>query len=314
MKNYAALPAVDWSAATTVFEPPGDGEGHWVGAPCVHRHGGSTYLAARWRSPERRGYAIAVYERTGPDAYDERVRITAADLGVVSVERPSLLSDPRTGDLKLYVPVDRGENDWCIRKLRDEPTPGTFDPATARDVLLPEPGTTDEVTVKDPYVVTLGGRYYVFYAGSDGESEQAHLATSADGEDWRRVSGNPIIGRGGWHDHHTRVSCVLPAPDAPVWIALYDGSGRDDHGKTWNLRTGAAVSHDLRRFVDATPLNPALSAPTVAGATSLDSFGTCRYVDILRTDEGAELFAEVARDDGAFELRRCPVDWSGGGR
>lgn len=309
MSDDAPLPAVDWSSATTVFEPPGDGEGHWVGAPCLHRHGGTTYLAVRWRTPERRGYAVAIYERTGPDAFDERARLTADELGVVSVERPALLSDPTSGDLKLYVPVDRDANDWRIRKLADVSRPEAFDPATARDVLVPAAGTTDSVTVKDPYVVTLGERYYMFYAGSDGESEQAHLATSTDGERWERASTNPVLGRRGWHDHHTRVSCVFPPADASERLVCYDGSGQDDYGATWNLRTGVAVSPNLERLVDVTPGGPVLSSPAIGRETDLAAYGTCRYVDVLPTDDGVELFAEVARPDGAFSLRRCAVDW-----
>jgi hypothetical protein len=305
MTGYAGLPAVDLGEAATVFEPPEGGEGNWVGAPCVHRYRGATYLAVRWRSPAERGYAVAVYERTVPDEFVERARLTADALGAVSVERPALVTDPRSGDLRCYLPVEHGENDWTIQKLDDVTSPTEFDPDTARDVLVPEPETTDAETVKDPYIVKLGGRYYMFYAGHDGTSERAHLATSADGESWRRAETNPVLGRSGWHDHHTRVSSVCPAPDAPTWLVFYDGSGTDDYGSTWNLRTGVAVAHDLRRPVDTTPEKPALSAPDCVDTAGLDQFGTCRYVDILRDGGDLELFAEVARTDGAFELRRC---------
>lgn len=101
MTGDAHLPEIDLAGATTLFEPPSDGEGHWVGAPCLHRHGGSTYLAVRWRSPDRRGYAITIYERTKPDEFTELTRITADDLGVVSVERPALVTNPHSGDLQL---------------------------------------------------------------------------------------------------------------------------------------------------------------------------------------------------------------------
>ena len=311
MRGFAGLPRADLGAATTLFEPPGDGEGHWVGAPCVHRHDGTTYLTVRWRDPDRRGYELVVYRRTDVDEFGSVTRIAADDLGAVSLERAALCTDPRTGAAKLYVPVDRGENDWVVRKLDDAPSPAAFDPATARDVLVPRAGGTDAVTVKDPYVVTVGGRYYMFYAGHDGVSERAHLATSADGESWTRAATNPVIGRAGWHDHHTRVSCVVPAPDAPVWHVYYDGSGTDDHGATWNLRTGVAVADDLARPVDTTPDAPALSAPHVDPSPGLDAYGTCRYVDVVDDPDagvdGRELFAEVARPDGAFSLCRGPL-------
>lgn len=308
MSHDGRFPAVNLATAETVFEPPGDGEGYWVGAPCATRHDGSTYLAVRWRTPDRRGHTVTIYERD-EGQYEERTRLTAAALGVASVERAALVSDPRTGDLKLYVPVDRGANDWCVLKLDDAPEPGAFDPETARPVLTPASGTTDEVTVKDPVVVTVDERYYMYYAGHDGTSEQAHLATSVDGEDWERAASNPVLARGGWHDYHTRISCVLPSPYDDEWLVCYDGSGREDYGATWNLRTGLAASSDLERVADRSPDRPHLGAPGPGRATELDTFGTCRYLDWLVSGEDLELFAEVARPDGSFELVRCLVPW-----
>ncbi len=314
MPAYGNLPAIDLADAEVLATPSGSGEGHWVGAPCVHRHGDRTYLALRRRDPDRRGYAIELYEREAADSdgwpeaeFERVVELRAEDVGAVSLERPSLVTDPASGALKLYLPVEHGENDWTIQRLADVDRPTAFDPATANDVLVPQAGTTDEETVKDPYVVVVGGRYYMFYAGHDGQSEQAHLATSVDGENWSRSPANPILSRAGWHDHHTRLSAVLPAPDAPVWLAFYDGSGTADYGNTWNLRTGTAVSTDLAAFVDTSPDSPWLSAPTTASAVGLERFATCRYLDVLPHDPGWELLVEVAREDGAFELRRTTV-------
>jgi hypothetical protein len=273
-----------------------------VGAPCVHRHDGETYLAVRERTPEDRGHAVTIYRRTGRTQYEPVRTLTAAQLDVVSVERPALVTSPDDGALQLFLPVDTGANEWVIRKLADAAEPTGLDPATARNVLTPTAGGTDSSTVKDPYVFTLGGRYYMFYAGHDGRSEQAHLATSVDGETWERHLANPVVERGYWHDHHTRVSAVVPAPDAPAWLLFYDGSGLTDEGRTWNLRTGVAVSTDLERFFDASPHGPRYSAPTAPG-TGIDTFGTCRYLDVVRDGDAWELFAEVAREDGAFELR-----------
>jgi len=307
MATYAQPPAFDPEAAETVFEPPAATEGNWIGAPCVHRHDGTTYLALRERTPEERGRAVIIYHRTEGGSYEELCRLTATELGVVSVERPSLLTDPVTGDLKLYLPVDHGSNEWTIQKLADVAEPTAFDPTTGRDVLRPSPGGTDRSTVKDPYIVTVGGRYYMFYAGSDGLSEQAHLATSVDGDIWERSPDNPVLPRQYWHDHHTRVNCVVPASDAPAWLVLYGGSGLTDYGKTWNLRTGIAVSSDLERIVDTSPDGPHYVAPTADKRTGADTFGTCRYFDILPTGDEWEVFAEVAREDGAFDLRHATV-------
>ena len=303
MTGYAHPPAFDPGTAETVLEPVSEGEGFWTGAPCVHEHGGETYLAVRERVPDDRGRAVTIYRRTGETSYESVTQITASDLGVVSVERPALVTDPDTGRLKLYLPVDHGANQWTIRKLADADDPTGFDPTTAHDVLRPRGAGSDRATVKDPYIVTVGGRYYMFYSGNDARSEQAHLATSVDGETWERSASNPIVERQYWHDHHTRVSCVVPAPDAPVWLVFYDGSGLTDEGRTWNLRTGLAVSPDLREFVDTSPDGPLYQAPTTDVRVGVETFATCRYLDVLSTDDGWEVFAEVAREDGSFDLR-----------
>lgn len=306
MTAYATPPEIDVSSAETVLEPEETGEGNWVGAPCVHRHDGTTYLAVRRRDPERRGHGLTVYERPTPGTLNERVELTADDLGAVSVERAALATNPATGQLQLYLPVDRGSNDWLIRKLADADRPAAFDPATARDVLRPRPGGSDAASVKDPYVLTVGGRYFMYYVGNDGRSEQAHLATSVDGETWERVG--RVLPRGYWHDYHTRIACAVPAPDAPVWQVFYEGSGTTDAGKAWNVRTGTAVSPDLRRVTDTSPDGPRYAAPSADADTGLDSFGTFRYADVLRNGNEWEIFAEVAREDGSFDLRRMTVE------
>jgi len=309
MSSFATPPPFDVDAAETLFAPSVGEEGHWVGAPCVVDYDGATYLGVRERTPDARGHRVSIYRRTGRTSYEQVAAVSADALGVVSVERPALVPDPRGPDLHLYLPVDHGSNEWTIQKLDGVDDPAEFDPETARDVLRPRAGESDCATVKDPLVVTVGGRYHMYYSGHDSRSEQAHLATSVDGVTWTRHRDNPIVERAYWHDHHTRISCVVPAPDAPVWLVFYDGSGLTDHGRTWNLRTGVAVSTDLATFVDTSPDGPLYSAPTATG-TGIDSFGTCRYLDVRREADDWELFAEVARPDGAFEVRyqRVPID------
>lgn len=307
MSTYATAPNIDTASMETLLEPTGERQGHWVGAPCVHRHDGSTYLAVRWRDPDRRGWKATIYEYESGGTLTELVDIEAAALGVVSVERLALVTNPHTGDLQCFLPVDRGGNDWIIRKLADVTHPSEFDPTTARTVLKPVPGTADAGTVKDPVIETVGGRYFMFYAGADGRSEQAHLATSVDGETWERYPDNPVIDRAYWHDHHTRVSAVVPAPDAPVWLVFYEGSGVSDVGRTWNLRTGLAVSPDLERLTDVSHAGPLYSAPTADRAAGVQNFATCRYLDVLDRGEKWQVFAEVAREDESFALKTATV-------
>lgn len=307
MGRPAGLPPIDPGSGITVFEPETTEMGHWVGAPCVHVHDGRTYLAVRERDQYRRGHAIVIYEWIDRDRFESVNRIPATDLDASSVERPAMVTDPDSGALKLYVPVDCEENDWRIRKLTDAPEPAEFDASTAVDVLQPAVHGSDSATVKDPVVLVDGDRFFMLYAGHSGTREQAHLATSVDGEHWKRSSANPILQSRGWHNHHTRISCVIPSPTGKGWVLFYDGSGRDDYGRTWNLRTGIATAHDFATITDHTPDKPAFTAPTADRGTADARFSTCRYLDILVGDAQWDVFAEVAREDEAFELRHTTI-------
>lgn len=306
MANFATVPAADFGEADVLLSPNGTGEGYWVGAPCIHRHDGSVYLAARWRTPDDRGHTVSVYKSgEGENSLIEQATITADELSVVSIERVALCTHPRTGALQCYLPVDRGGNDWVIQKLADVEAPAALAPETARTVLTPTPEGSDAGTVKDPAIVTVGGRYYMYYAGFDGVSERAHLATSVDGKSWTKHPDNPLLDRAYWHDHHIRISTVVPALDAPVWLVFYDGSSVTDKRRTWNLRTGVAVSPDLEHVTDTSPDGPHYAAPTADRRTGVSTLAACRYLDVLRREGRWELFAEVACEDGSFELRRA---------
>lgn len=305
------IPPIDASEAVTILRPEGSSEGYWVGAPSAHTAGGQTYLAVRKRTPQDRGHTVVIYEQTGMTAYDPIFTVGAADVGAESLERPAILMDPETGDWKFYLSADSGSNEWSVLKLTDAPSPRTFDASTARPVLEPKPGSTDCETVKDPCVLHHGDRYYMFYAGYDGRSEQAHLATSIDGETWTRASGNPVLGRRHWHDYHTRVTAIVPAQGVPGWLAFYDGSGTGDYRNAWNLRTGVAITRDLESAEDVSTSGPVYTAGPPDGRPSTEGYATFRYVEVLEGDDEWTVFFEVARDDNAFELRQATVTVDG---
>jgi hypothetical protein len=49
--RFVGVPFVDIERAHTVAEPPGEGPGHWVGAPSAVQVGGTFHLAYRLRRP-----------------------------------------------------------------------------------------------------------------------------------------------------------------------------------------------------------------------------------------------------------------------
>lgn len=311
------LAGFDPRAATTLAAPAVGEPGHWIGAPALFRYRGVLLLAMRHRTPDRRGHTLTI-RRVGddpldPDGYEVLATIDPQDLGGVSLERAALYTLP-DGRLSVLVGVDRGENDWVVRRLAAVEDPADLSADGCETVLTPRAGTSDAVSVKDPVVVWAEERYWCFYAGHDGTSEQAHVATSEDGLAFEPVDG-PVLGRWGWHDHHTRVAWARQQPDAnPAWTVAYGGSGAADHGATWNLRTGFASGPSPTELADDTPERPALAGGP-PGAEPGETFHTCRYVDAVPVGEGWLVVAEVARADGAFELRGDVVHSRGeGGR
>jgi predicted GH43/DUF377 family glycosyl hydrolase len=62
-------------------------------------------------------------------------------------------------------------------------------------VLLPGPrGSWDERGVADPYVLKLGGEYYIYYLGQNrARQQQIGLARSTDGIHWTKLRSNPVM-------------------------------------------------------------------------------------------------------------------------
>lgn len=307
MKNYAPFPNVPAEAAETVLEPEDRAGDNWIGAPSVVEYDGETHLAVRQRTGQRGGFSVVVFRQSEPGSYEPVADVTNDELGVRSFGRPALVEDPRSGDLKLYVSVEDGGT-WWIQKFADVPSPDRLNPDTAYDVLLPQSGSTDGAGVYDPYVITVGGQYVMFYAGDDGRSAQAHCATSPDGDRWTRLADSPVLPRQYWHDSHTRINCVFPARDAPVWRIVYDGSGVDDFGRGWDHRVGTAVSHDLNYVIDTSTAAPFPLSSTKQHADGSTALAPCRYVEVLPRDDAWEVFFEAPGGDDTFVLRRAEID------
>jgi predicted GH43/DUF377 family glycosyl hydrolase len=94
-------------------------------------------------------------------------------------------------------------------------------------------GAWDERAVADPYVIRVGGNYYMFYLGEDrARRQRLGVARSGDGVTWWKLRRNPILelGDGDAFDAH---GLGEPA----VWVA---------HGYYWMLYTGRDKSENRR--------------------------------------------------------------------
>jgi len=245
-----------------------------------------------------------------------------------TVERNTLLKDPKTGKFKLYfstthtfglgarrteipVPVGRqlgGDNWWVICKLDDVEDPKDFDPQTMRIVLQPSTSGMDWFYVKDPYVVAFGNRLYMYYIGR-GRYEQCFLATSIDGERWERYPGNPVLSQGGWHDFYTRPACLVPAGN--LFLFYYEGSSKEWLAPVYNIATGLAITFDLERIIDVTPNAPVLTSPTPGPTPGEDGINiTLRYMDSVLLEDRILFYYEAASKEGSNELRVTEVPLS----
>jgi predicted GH43/DUF377 family glycosyl hydrolase len=102
-------------------------------------------------------------------------------------------------------------------------------------------GAWDYNGIEDAMVVFDGNTYMMWYSGHDGSNSRIGFATSIDGINWTRYSGNPVLDLGPsgyWDDllvHEPAV--VIDDSTTRMWYAAHDGT---------NARIGYAVMHYWR--------------------------------------------------------------------
>lgn len=113
-------------------------------------------------------------------------------------------------------------------------------------VLNPGPrGSWDERGVADPYVLQIGGTFYMYYLGQDrARRQRLGLARSADGMRWQKLRSNPVLELGGpsAFDENGLGEPAVWEYGGSYWM-LY--TGRDTHE---NRRIGLARSKDGVRW------------------------------------------------------------------
>jgi hypothetical protein len=262
---------------------PGDGPGHWAGAPSAAREpDGSIAIAYRVRTAARRGGAVVLARPADDERLEPVAELDKDRFGAESLERPALVR--LDAGWRLYLScATPGSKHWWICALDAPALEGLA--AAEPHTVLPGDGNTG---VKDPVIRRRDDGWHAWVCchpleepGEEDRMTTAH-ATSADGLAWT-WRGTVLAGRpGSWDARGARVTAVLADGRAS-----YDG--RATREENFSERTGLAV--------------PASSAAELVAATD-GPVCDARYLDVLPLPGGAHrLYYEAPLPDGSHELR-----------
>jgi hypothetical protein len=291
----------------TILRPDKNEAEWWAGAPSVVRDGAGTFwLAARLRSPEHpvglRGYEIRLLKSADGLHFTPIRSIHRADLPIPGFERPALVLDPRTRRFKLFVCGPWRNGPWCILKFDDVDRLEDIDPRTARPVIqAPERAYPRDVSVreyKDPVILHALGQWHCFLTGYIRQNERIFHFTSPDGEVWSPVGevNQPVMELTHWHNFFVRPASVLPL--GVGFLFVYEGSSSQWYDPVYNVLTGLGFTFDLERIHDLSP-----KAPLFKSSTPGNAFHTWRYSHWLWVAEELWVYAEVATERQAHEIR-----------
>jgi hypothetical protein len=301
-------------AATVVREPPGAGEGYWIGAPGAMYDSQDKwfYLVYRLRRPRGvepdRGAEIQIARSRDGIEFETIWQATKDLVDSPSIERCALRRRA-DGSWILYISyVDPSDGRWRIDLVRAD-QPDQFDLREVTPVLTA--ADIGAEGVKDPFLFSIGSQWGMIasyaYAAGNSSDDQLHgtadayntglilsatgLALSDDGLDWQwqgQIMGPSATG---WDQYCSRIGCVWRERD--TWLALYDGSASVE--ENYEERVGLSWSWDLKQFHRLTPEGPLLRPPVPGRAL--------RYFDVLDFPDQRFTYFEMARPDGSHDLR-----------
>jgi hypothetical protein len=314
LNRWNALKPFDPEQGKVVVNPLGDGEGYWVGAcSIVFDPSDETYYLyyrAREPRPIRGGKCFVAQSKDGVH-FDTIWKTTKEELNTDSIEKGSLIRT-KDGRWRLYLSyVDPKDQRWFVVLLEAD-HPSQFDINKQIPILNAE--QTQSEGVKDPFVMEVDGKYYMYlsYApgnsnATDEERQQMHatsdiyntglsksssaLAVSDDGIQFEWLGDIFPPSESGWDCHAARIGSVQFLP--PVYLGFYDGG--PSHTENYEEKTGLAVSVDLKSWHRVTPDAPYLTSP--------HGSGSLRYLHPLELENELRYYYEYARPDGAHEIR-----------
>jgi hypothetical protein len=301
-----------------VREPGGVGQGHWAGAPGVAYSRGDRafYLTYRIRRPRGvapdRGGEARIARSTDLKHFEDIWSVTKDRYDSVSIER-SAIKQGRDGAWRYFTSfVDPVDGRWCVSVLKSS-DPRRLDASSAQRLYTAAPLGLEGV--KDPWIFEDDGVYYMLLSvatPTPRTREESHatldifntgecvsasgLARSHDLDTWEWLGVVFAPASSGWDSYCRRINSIVRHDGQ--YLALYDGSA--SHLENYEEKTGVAISRDLRSWETLTAGGPALTSPHASGSL--------RYLDAVAVEDDLWAFYEMARADGAHDLRVARMD------
>jgi hypothetical protein len=296
-----------------VREPVGAGAGYWAGAPgaVYDAEDAAWYLTYRLRRPRGvapdRGGEARIARSADLVSWEDIWSVTKDRYDSASIER-STIRRGANGQWRYFTSyVDPSDGRWTVAMLT-APRISELDPAGKR--MLFTAAALGLEGIKDPWIIESGGRFHMLVSvavPTPQTSARAHdtldiyntgeclsatgLAISSNLDDWAWQGVVLMPGETGWDRYCRRINSVVPA--AGGYVGFYDGSAGS--AGNYEERTGIAYSSDLRTWRVATPDGPLWVSPHASHSL--------RYLDAQPHGDRVALFYELARADGAHELR-----------
>ncbi|MEK9137263.1 MAG: T9SS type A sorting domain-containing protein, partial [Bacteroidota bacterium] len=179
-----------------------------------------------------------------------------------------------------------------------------------------QPGSWDQTSVHGNALIVRNGVFYLFYTGSPGNS--LGFATSADGINWIKFSGNPVFlpGSGGsWASQISLGSMILQNNQIEYWYTGYGGSrwqiGRAFSQLISQSDLNAPARTDLKGY-GLTQIYPNPANPYAVIQYSLPSDGhvTLRIYDAL--GRVVETLVEEQKRSGTYTHTWSPRNLASG--
>lgn len=317
MLEAMLLSSQSLAAGRVIREPAGVEAGYWVGAPGLFHAGDERawYLTYRLRRPRGvepdRGGEARIARSTDLKKWNDVWSITKDRFDSASIERCAFRKGP-DGQWHYWAAfVDPADGRWCVSVLRAASVE-RLDPAQVKPLFKAPPLGLEGI--KDPWILEHQGTFYMFLSvavSTERTSADSHatldifntgecvsatgLATSTDLETWNWVGVVFGPGASGWDRYCRRINSIIPLGGS--FLGFYDGSA--GHHENYEEKTGLAISLDLRHWQTLTPEGPCWTSPHRSGSL--------RYLDAQIAGSEVHLFYELAKPDGAHELRYTPT-------